>query len=157
MIFLPSWNLFSNSFIKMESMTAYSLLIRALCLASVSKCIQLLAITWGSTAQRWPPYALISVDSALTAHWWFGCSWAVDVCLGCSAGKSCHLYSVGRGADCMQPTGHKLSVPVMYHLEVRILIAQPVNGGGGISSFKYVQINITRSISEWQNSIQCES
>jgi len=55
--FLQSWNLFSNSFIKRESMTAYSLLFIGMCLASVSKYIQLFAITWVSTAQHCPVFS----------------------------------------------------------------------------------------------------
>lgn len=48
--FLESWNQFSNSFIKMEGVAAYTLLSRALCLASVSKRIELVAIAGVSTA-----------------------------------------------------------------------------------------------------------
>jgi len=46
--FYDSEILFSNSFIKTESMSVYSLLFRVLCLASVSTCIQLFAITFES-------------------------------------------------------------------------------------------------------------
>ena len=41
-----SWHLFSNSFIKMESLVAYFLLFTVLHLANVSKCIKLFAKTW---------------------------------------------------------------------------------------------------------------
>ena len=63
MIFLQSWNPFSNSFIKTESTAAYSSLFRGLCLANIPKCIQLFAITAVSTAQRYPSCALVSVDT----------------------------------------------------------------------------------------------
>ena len=50
--FLQSWNLFSNSIIKVERTEAYSLLFKVMCLASVSKYIQLFSISAlsGSTA-----------------------------------------------------------------------------------------------------------
>lgn len=44
--FQHSWNLFSSSFIRTESMAAYFLLFTKLCLANISKCMKLLAVTW---------------------------------------------------------------------------------------------------------------
>ena len=49
--FLQSWNRISDSFITIESMAAYLLLFTVLCLARVSKCISIFAITWVSSAQ----------------------------------------------------------------------------------------------------------
>ena len=69
MIFWQSWNLFSNSFINLESTAACSLLYGALCVAHVPKRIQFFAITWVSTVQHCPPRAPVSVSTALVAVW----------------------------------------------------------------------------------------
>ena len=79
---LQSWNLFSNFITKIESTAAYSPLFRVPCSTSVSKCIQLFAITWISTAQHSPPHDLASVDTALIVHQWFGFCWVMSTCQG---------------------------------------------------------------------------
>lgn len=89
--FQQSWNLISNSVLRMESMAVYFLLFKGLFLASVSKCIQLFAITWVSTTLC-PPCALVLAQMVLISHW---CVIVVsDGCIarpGCSVGQSyCH-------------------------------------------------------------------
>lgn len=61
------------------------LLFTGLCLANVSKCIELFAITWVS-AVLCPPHVLLSAQRVLIAHWQFGCCWV--------SGRS-HCYDVG--------------------------------------------------------------
>lgn len=73
LFFCQCWNLLSNSFLKPERTTAFSSLFRALFISNVSKYIQLFAITWVGTGQHCPLHALVSVITALIAHWQFGC------------------------------------------------------------------------------------
>ena len=72
-IFIFIFYFFCNleTFIKTEGTAVYSSPFRALRLAIVSKCIQLCAITWVSTAQH-----------CLIAHRRFGCCWAMGSCPG---------------------------------------------------------------------------
>jgi len=92
-LFFQSWNLFSNFFIKMESTAVYYSLFRAPYSASVSKCIQLFAITWVSTALHPVP--------------WFQpgqCQSHIDVCLLLNSGFSPRQDKVtqqGRAATMM--------------------------------------------------------
>ena len=99
-------------FIKMESMAVYSLLFRALCLANVSKRIQLCAITWVSTAQHCLPCALLSADTVLIVCWWLGCCWVMGICLGPLYSEELLPLQHGAGGvalpaklGCMRPAG----------------------------------------------------
>lgn len=63
--FLQSWSLFSSSFIKTENTAEYfCLLFTGPCLANVSECTQLFAITWASTALH-PPHVPVSAQTVL--------------------------------------------------------------------------------------------
>ena len=115
--FQQSWDLFSNSFIKTESMAAPFSLFTGLCLASVSKHIQLFTITWVSTAlSLCPCYSPDSVSCTMM----FAC-WTTGVCpgLGLAAqwGRASAMIAWGRGrpqyelcwAACHP--GHGLDIP----------------------------------------------
>lgn len=62
-----SWNLFSNSFIKMGSKAACFSLFIGLCLVSVPECRKLFAINWACTAPC--SRALFSAHAVLIAQW----------------------------------------------------------------------------------------
>jgi len=93
--FLQSWNLFLNSFIKLESTATYFffLLFTGLCLAYVSKCMILFAISWFSTALC-PPLFLVSAQT-VQSHTDVVCCWAMGVHSGpgCLAVMSSHFGS----------------------------------------------------------------
>lgn len=72
-----SWNLLSN-FSKHGCIFSA---VHRMCLANVSTCIKLFAVTWASTALL-PPRALVSAQTTPIGHWWFGGYWAVGACLG---------------------------------------------------------------------------
>lgn len=93
--FQQSWNIFSDSFLTIESRTVCFLLFRALCLATVSQCINLFAITWASSVLC-PPHALVSAQMGLTVHQClvFTDQWVHSWVFG---KQSCCLYSVGQG------------------------------------------------------------
>ena len=74
--FFSNLEMFSSSFMKTESMAAYFLPFSGPCLANISKCTKLFAITWVSTALH-PPHVLVSALTVPTAHqclviaeWW---------------------------------------------------------------------------------------
>jgi len=62
----------------MESRATFFFLITGLCVANVSKCIQLFAITWVSTTLSCPCTPVLA-QTALKAHWLFGCCWVTGV------------------------------------------------------------------------------
>ena len=86
--FQRSWNLFSNSFIKTQSMAAYFSLFTRLCLASVSQYIQLFAIT--ELALHSTAHIPVSAQAVLIAH----CC-VVAVSDGCAPGAGLG-HSVGQ-------------------------------------------------------------
>jgi len=117
--FQHSWNLFSNSFIRMESMATYFSLFRGLYLANITKCIKLFAIAWFSTAQS-PLLMLVSVQTAVLLLLSTGCIPRVRA--SHLAGNSHHSgtgqrAAAGRtGQDCMWPMAQRLDVPGLSHL-----------------------------------------
>lgn len=92
--FWHSWNLFSNTFIKTESTAAHSLAKH--CSEQQSKRIRFSAITWISSALLCLSCALLSV-TVLIEHWWFGCCWAMGVCMGQLWWRAAAFTAWGRG------------------------------------------------------------
>ena len=98
--FRQSWNLFSNSFTKTESMAVYSLLFRALWLASVSTCNYLPSLESALYSTALPPCPTFSwhrVNRALMV----GCCWVMGVCQEPLWGNSSWLYRARSGAGCI--------------------------------------------------------
>jgi len=88
---LQSWNLLLNSCIKMESTAEYFLLFTGLCLASVSKYINLFANTWDGTALC-PLHALVSAQMGFTGLIGAeGLGWATTTMAGCRWWLHCKL------------------------------------------------------------------
>jgi len=99
--FWQSQSLFSNSFIKMESMAAYFSPFTGLSLCSVSKCIQLFVLTWVSTALPHCP----------------GFSWASVSTTRSLAGVGYVGSHVGHGLDMPAPGAYTCSHHTsMFHM-----------------------------------------
>jgi len=107
---LQSWNLFSSSCIKIESMAAYFSLFTGLCLASVSKCINRFAITWAS-ASLYPPHAQVA---ALMGFIMRRCSAGAERLSWAAVGNNNtgqRMATMWAVPDCKQPMDWGLDMP----------------------------------------------